>query len=187
MLGQEERAASLADYGEQALRNVAAALKDLPEEQKLTVYYAESPDGLATDCDGSFHAEAIKLAGGANVYHCKQHAGSGQDRVGLDQVILFHPARIVAQDATFVKGVGQDIPWQDIPAVRDGKVVAIPHTPFNWVDRPPSYVRFLGVQWLANWLYPDRFPLDLKAETRKFYHLAYGVDLTDQDFEAIIP
>ena len=56
----------------------------------------------------------------------------------------------------------------------------------NWVDRPPSFMRALGIQWLANALYPKQFPLDLEAETRRFYRLFFGVDLSDAQLVALL-
>ncbi|MDR2688511.1 MAG: hypothetical protein LBB76_01975, partial [Azoarcus sp.] len=37
----------------------------------------------------------------------------------------------------------------------------------------------LGAQWLAHLLYPQDFPLDLKAETRRFYQRFLGVLIND--------
>ena len=63
-------------------------------------------------------------------------------------------------------------------AVKDKRVYLIPYEPFNWFDRPPSFMRLLGIKWLLNLLHPDRFPVDMVAETQNFYRLFLGVELT---------
>jgi iron complex transport system substrate-binding protein len=179
LLGREARATELADYIRDALERVRAALASVPESERVSVYYAEGPDGLATDCDRSFHTEAIALAGGANVYRCAPKTMMGMERTSLEQILLWKPQVLLAQDQSFLRGLGADARWSAVPAVADGRALAIPRKPMSWIDRPPSFMRALGIQWLANALYPTRFPLDLEIETRRFYRLFFGVDLSD--------
>ena len=40
-------------------------------------------------------------------------------------------------------------------------------------------MRLLGIKWLFNLLHPDRFAVDMLAETRSFYRLFLGVELTE--------
>ena len=89
LLGREARAKALADYIREALARVRAAVAAIPESERLPVYYAEGPDGLATDCDRSFHTEAIALAGGANVYRCatQDDGGDGAGEPGADPAL----------------------------------------------------------------------------------------------------
>ncbi|ARN83733.1 ABC transporter substrate-binding protein [Methylocystis bryophila] len=185
VLGRKQRGAELADYLDDALTRVAKAVGDIPADKKLRVYYAEGPDGLATDCDKSFHAEPIRLAGADDVYHCEPKSHMGMETIGLEQIIALQPQLILALDPNFARSVASLESWRNVPAAKTGRVVAIPRAPFNWLDRPPSFMRGLGVQWLANLFYPSRYPLDLKAETKKFYRLFLGVDLSDADYARI--
>ena len=47
-------------------------------------------------------------------------------------------------------------------------------------------MRALGALWLANLFYPEQFPIDIKAETKKFYQVFFHVDLKDEDVERIL-
>jgi len=76
--------------------------------------------------------------------------------------------------------------WRFLRAVKTRRVHLIPKAPFNWFDRPPSFMRILGVKWLASILHPDLFPLDLLRETREFYALFLGVHLDDKALEDIL-
>lgn len=186
VLGRKERGAALAEYIEGVLTRVAKAVGDIPAGKALRVYYAEGADGLATDCDKSFHTEPIRLAGGDNVYHCEQKSHMGMEKISLEQIISLQPQLILALDQNFAHSVASLESWRNVPAVKAGRIAAIPRAPFNWLDRPPSFMRALGVQWLANLFYPSRYPLDLKAETKNFYRLFLGVELSDADYARIL-
>lgn len=186
LLGREQKASEFARYIDGALARVREATASIPPEQRIRVYYAETADGLATDCDKGFHAEAIALAAGDNVYHCTQSTHFGQDKIGLEQIVALRPQIIVAQHKGFGEMAMTNSQWRNVEAVKQGRIVFVPHAPFNWIDRPPSYMRALGVQWLAHLFYPERYPLDLVAETKSFYRLFLGVEPSDADVARIL-
>lgn len=186
LLGRRERARRLADYARDALGSVAAATAGIPERERVTVYYAEGTDGLATERETSFHAQLIRLAGARNVHRGAALDHAGMEKVSLEQVLLYDPQAIVAQERAFFDAVAHDRRWQGVRAVKDGKVWLIPRGPFNWFDRPPSFMRLLGLKWLVNRLYPKRYPIDIVRETREFYRLFLGVNLTDRDLRDIL-
>ena len=184
--GEEARARQLGDAIRAAQARVRAAVAEVPDSHRVRVYYAEQPDGLATECDRSFHAEAIALAGGVNVRRCEQATPQGMDRVSLEQVLAWDPQVIVAQDPAFFASVVHDPRWAGVRAVRDGRVHLVPRLPFNWIDRPPSAMRALGIQWLANLFYPRRFPFDAATEVPAFYRLFFGVELSPAQVQAML-
>jgi iron complex transport system substrate-binding protein len=184
LLGRENRAEAAARYVEEALVRLGK-LRSIPAEKRVRVYYAESPDGLATDCNESFHTEAIELAGGYNVYRCTPQSHMGMERVNLEQILLWQPDVILTHDRDFAATVGKEPRWRMVKAVREGRVVVAPRFPHNWIDRPPSMMRALGAQWLANLLYPKDYPFDLEAETRRFYREFFGLELSEAQFQAL--
>ncbi|MDR3390565.1 MAG: ABC transporter substrate-binding protein [Sulfuriferula sp.] len=179
LLGREARAKMLADYIRQAMSKVQKATAGIPPSRQVTVYYAETPDGLSTDCNTSFHSEPIALAGGDNVYHCTLKTMMGQERIDMERILMWNPQVIVVQDQMFFDNVALDQRWSRVEAVKSGRLLNVPRKPMNWLDRPPSFTRALGIQWLAHELYPDRFRIDMRAETRNFYRLFFGVELSD--------
>ncbi len=186
VFGREAQANEMAAYIRDALARVRKATADIPPAERLRVYYAELPDGLATDCDKSFHTEPILIAGGDNIYHCEQTSHVGMEKISVEQIVALKPSLILTQNKGFIALAKGSALWRNVEAVKNGRIVDVPHAPFNWLDRPPSYMRALGVQWLANLFYPARFPLDVKAETKKFYRLFLGVDISDADFSRIM-
>jgi iron complex transport system substrate-binding protein len=186
LLGREKRGRALAAYIRQAMARVDEAVAEIPASERVRVYYAETLDGLASDCNTSFHAEPVELAGGYNVYRCQQKTMMGQERVDMERILLWNPQLILAQHPLYRQYAERDERWLHIDAFKTGRVVEVPRKPMNWLDRPPSFMRALGIQWLAHLFYPTRFTRDIRAETRDFYHLFLGVDLNDAALEELL-
>jgi iron complex transport system substrate-binding protein len=186
LLEREAAVEPEAIYVEKALARLAATVAKVPESRRPRVYYAEGADGLATDCNRSFHTEAIELAGGYNVYRCEPKDHMGMERISIEQVLVFDPEIIIVQDRAAAAAIRADSRWQGIRAVKNNRIHLVPRWPHNWVDRPPSAMRALGAQWLANLFYPDLYPFDVKRETRDFYRLFFGVTPTDADIDDLL-
>jgi iron complex transport system substrate-binding protein len=52
--------------------------------------------------------------------------------------------------------------------------------------RPPSLNRLIGLAWLANIFHGPRLAFDIVNDTRAFYKLFYGVDVSDADLGTLI-
>jgi iron complex transport system substrate-binding protein len=186
LLGREERGRALSDYANNITKSIDEKVRAIPEAERPTVYYAEGTEGLNTDCDTSWHAELIGVAGARNVYHCAAKDNYGMERVNMEQVMLFNPDVILVQDRAFFDKIFKDPIWQDIKAVKTKRVYLIPKAPFNWFDRPPSFMRLMGIQWLMHNLYPERYDVDIIKEAKEFYRLFLGVNKTDEEMRAVI-
>ncbi|QFY41535.1 ABC transporter substrate-binding protein [Candidatus Methylospira mobilis] len=186
-LNRRERAETLARYIEKALDSLKQLREQLPAPQRVSIYYAEGAAGLNTECDESFHVEALELAVGRNVYHCRPQSHFGMEQVSLEQVIAWAPDVLLVQEPVFFERVYGEPNWKALAAVQQGRVIMIPRRPFNWIDRPPSFMRALGAQWLANLLYPERYPLDLPAAIREFYRLFLRVELDENMLKQVMP
>ncbi|WP_229591878.1 ABC transporter substrate-binding protein [Pseudodesulfovibrio sediminis] len=186
LLGCPERGNALADYTQQVLDGVRPVLQNLPEDEKLWVYYAEGPDGLKTECDQSPHAALIQMAGGRNIQHCVDSSTYGMETVSIEEVLDKNPEVILIRNKQFAEAIYKEKQWSLMRAVQNKRVYSIPAIPFNWFDRPPSFMRILGLQWLTNKLYPERYPKDMVKATREFYKLFLDVDLSDEDINSLL-
>ena len=190
IIGVEERAEKLATYLEDVYAKVTSALEPLKEEDKITLYYAEGPLGLQTEPDVSQHALTFHIAGANNVAAVEETQGLGMSNVSLEQVISWDPEVIIAWDDTVRGGADEIIRtnanWGVIKAVRDERVYTMPNVPFAWCDRPPGVNRFIGIQWVANMLYPDLYDVDMVEVTQDFYSTMYWVDITVDQALAIL-
>ncbi len=184
IVGEEDRAEELATYCEQKYAEVTEALKPLKEDEKISLYYAEGPDGLQTEPDSSQHALTFKIAGANNVAKVEEVPEVGMSSVDMERVMKWNPEVIVAWDEEDAGGADQYIreseDWANIKAVKDGRVYTMPHAPFAWCDRPPGVNRLIGIQWIANLLYPQYYNIDMVEETKNFYKTMYWADITDE-------
>ena len=177
LFNRPSRGEALARYAEQTLAEIARVRAAIPASERVSVYYAEGADGLSTECDTSVHAQLIPLGGGVNVHRCADRTIYGMQKISMEQVLRYEPQVIVAHEPMFFATMARDPKWKNIRAVRDGRVYRIPRTPLNWFDRPPSFMRLLGAKWMLHRLYPGAYPVDLTAETRRFYKLYLNVTL----------
>lgn len=190
ILGAEERAGEIATYLERVYNDVTAATADIPDSEKVRLYYAEGPLGLQTEPDRGQHALTFDVAGANNVSAVEETQGIGMTNVSLEAVLAWDPEVIIAWDDVIRGGADEiirtDEKWSHISAVKNGRVYTMPNAPFAWCDRPPGVNRFLGVQWIANMLYPDRYDVDMVEEVKNFYSLLYWVDITDDDARELL-
>jgi iron complex transport system substrate-binding protein len=183
LLGRESRARRLSQYASRVLAEVQKTVATIPPEKGVRVYYAESADGLATESDRSFHADAIRMAGGIIAHHGDIKTHQGMEKLSLEQVLLYNPEVIISQEPEFATNAYHDPRWQKVKAVANHRIYTIPRTPFNWIDRPPSVMRILGVQWLAYRFYSNVYRVDIRKEIRQFCQLFMGAEVTDADLD----
>jgi iron complex transport system substrate-binding protein len=184
LLGREARGQELEAEAHALLGQVEAALANVRDRPR--VYYAEGVDGLATDGDGSMHAELIEVAGARNVHKGGTGGHYGMERISLEQVMAYDPDIILVKERAFYQSVFNDPRWKALRAVAHRRVFMIPCVPFNWFDRPPSFMRLLGAQWLVSVLHPGRLSVDLSRQTRAFYRKFLGVELSEQAAKEVL-
>ncbi len=189
-LGQTEAAEEKAEYLEGVLKDVTEAVATVPESERVSVYYAEGPKGLKTEPENSPHFATFKQAGAKDVATCDLTKGPGMTDVSLEDVIAWNPQVIIAWDDVYKGGADElirtDSNWASIDAVANNRVYTIPCLPYTWGDRPPSVTRYIGMQWMANKLYPDVYNVNMVDETKKFYKIVLNVELTDDEAQSIL-
>lgn len=190
IMGEKDRAEELATYCEQKYKEVTDAVAKVPDDEKITLYYAEGSDGLQTEPANSQHALTFRVAGAKNVAKVEEVAETGMSSVDLERVLKWDPEVIVAWDEEDAAGADELIrtssDWADIKAVKNNRVYTMPHAPFSWCDRPPGVNRLIGIQWIANLLYPKYYDVDMVEVTKDFYKKMYWVDITDDDAKDLL-
>lgn len=61
IMGEEDKAKELAKYCRETLQDIETNVSKITEENKVSIYYAEGPNGLQTEPSGSWHAEVIDI------------------------------------------------------------------------------------------------------------------------------
>lgn len=190
LIGESERAKELADYCDKTLNEVSANLQSLLDEGKTQVYYAEGTAGLETEISGTVNSEAFDLAGAKNVA-IPVTAGVRRMQVSIEQILVWDPDVIVistdgsSNHAVYEK-ILHDSAWSNIRAVKNGEVYEVPCGPYDWINRPPSVVRFIGVKWLSGLLYPDVITTDIRQDISEFYSLFFNHKISDMEINALL-
>lgn len=190
LLGVSDTVTELIAFYEEALNFADSFRKQIPESERVTVYYAEGNKGLNTDPAGSAHTELIDLCGGENVADIGVTEGYGMAEVSMEQVLMWDPDIIIigrASQASLRDLIMTDTRWQELKAVRDGKVYVRPEDPFSWFDGPTGPNQIIGIYWMVQKLYPDRYSeQELQEKGREFYHLFYHYDLSDEELSLLL-
>ncbi len=185
ILGLDDRAEEIASYLEGIYNDVEAALVPVQDDDCVSLYYAEGAFGLSTEPNASQHAATFEAAKAKNVAQVDVVFDIGMSEVSLESIYNWDPEVIIAWDSVVLGGadnlIRTDPKWDNIKAVRDGRVYTMPAVPFAWCDRPPGVNRIIGLQWVANMLYPDLYDVDMVEATKKFYSMLYWVDITDDE------
>jgi iron complex transport system substrate-binding protein len=184
-LNVPERGNALAAYAENSVKEIKEMLKDVPESDFKKVYFAQNTDGLATPCANTYRGEVVKLAGGVLVHTC-QNAFPNIPKITFEQLMNYDPDIIFVQETGFWENFAKDSKWQHLRAVKNKRIYKIPNEPFNWLDRPPTYMRFIGVKWLACKIHPDKCLFNVEKETQKFMELFFNKKLTFEEVSSII-
>ena len=184
VLGQSARAEELAHYYQQAVERIQSAVQDLTDTQKprvLLLSYSQK-DGLAAfqvPPASWMQTRLVELAGGIPVWR-DSISGKGWTTVTLEQIFAWDAdvMCIVSyfNDPTEVThAIKADPNWRAMRAVQTGKLYAFPGDLNSWDQPNPRWI--LGLTWLAQKLYPERFAaVDIMAASRAFYHDVYGLD-----------
>lgn len=119
--GREDGAAEvLADF-DGRLAAVDAAVAEIPDGERVSVFIEISNEPLMTVSDGSFVADMIKRAGGVNIGEGLPRAYS---RIDPEEVVRRNPDVIVLASGATPDDVSARVGWSSIMAVREGRVYA---------------------------------------------------------------
>jgi iron complex transport system substrate-binding protein len=184
MLGASQRGEDLARYADYAIDTLRGRLLIAPADERPIVYYGRGPDGLETGLAGS---QAIADVDQAGVINIAARLGRGElTRVTRDQIVVWDPAIIIAQDRSFYNALLRSSAWRGLISVASKHVYLAPADPFGWIDDPAGVNRIIGLYWLAGLFYPDQYQEDLRTNVREFYQKFYNVNLNDRQLEALV-
>ena len=191
VLGIEERAEKLAVYCEETLAEAAELVNSVHPQHRPRVYYAEGKDGTQTEYSHSLHAHLLNLIGDVNVHRGTLVGHPGMEQLTEEQLLAYDPEviivwlreayeRITQKDeiATHLTEARNDgnKKWSQISAVKNNKVYHIPVEPFSYFDRPPCFMRILGLKWLLSICYPEIYKKNFEEEKAQFLKLFFEIE-----------
>lgn len=176
ILGNEAQAQALVDYWNEKIAMVEEAVSKVPEAERKVVYYTGKEITAANSSGWTW--PLIETSGGISALPKEM-----QGEVNVEDVLTWNPDVIIVQGNTDTSALLQDERIQGISAIADGEVYQCPIGAFWW-DRP-SPESPLAFMWLAKTLYPSYTEhIDLKSETKAFFHQFYQYDLSDEEYQS---
>lgn len=185
LFGVEEQAEALAAYAEETFNAISSL--DIPNEEKVRIYYGNGEDSLETAPAGSSHGQIIDLVNAVNVVDLELGDGS-RVQISAEQLLAWDPDVIIVNGepkadmtgSAAAEAILADPLFATLKAVQNGAVYGTPNAPFSWVDRPPGPNRIVGMRWLSGLIYPEYLDYDVDEAVREFFQLFYHVELTDE-------
>ncbi|QOP41760.1 ABC transporter substrate-binding protein [Sulfurimonas marina] len=171
--GNTQRAKELIEYTKQTLSLIDSLQSKLQQQKQKTFYFAESIDGLRSECPGSFHLEPFLYTGSKNALDCKMSSNYGMEQISLETVLLSKPDLFIVMEPQFYTNIYRDKRFASLKAVKNKEVYLVPSKPFNYITRPPSFMRLMGIRWLIHTFYPNVLDISLKEEEKKFMKLFF--------------
>lgn len=184
LTSNEKRADELSLYANDTLNLAKELSKKITKKPK--VYYAQGVNGLQTECHTSSHAELINLAHADNVHKCETTDTYGKQSINFEQVLSYNPEIILVYEKEFYKQIHKDPKWKHIDAVKNKRVYFLPKGPFSWFDRPPTFMKLIGLKWLLSIFHSNVYKIDINKEAKEFYSLFLDLNLTNEQLNKIM-
>ena len=188
VLGQEDKAAGIADYGHQVYDEVQAVLNGAGEIEKprVLILFNYAIGVIKTSGSNFFGQYWIESTGGINVAADL----TGTPEINMEQIYEWDP------DIIYITNFSPYLPedlydntieghdWSSVKAVKEGKVYKFPLGMYRWF--PPASDTPLVLRWLAQKNQPQLFAdVDMEQEVRPYYERFYNVALSDEDITQI--
>lgn len=173
LTGNTKRAGELILYTKETLGLITSLQEKLKTYSPVKYYFAEGIEGLNSECDGSFHLEPFSYAGAKNALNCKMSSNYGMEKISMESVLLSAPDVIIAMERVFYDAIYKNERFSSLDAVKKKKVYLVPSIPFNYITRPPSFMRLMGIRWLIHTFYPHLLESSLEKEEEKFLKLFF--------------
>ncbi|MFI3257699.1 MAG: ABC transporter substrate-binding protein [Spirochaetales bacterium] len=188
LLGMEDEGNKRAEY----IQNLFTAANNMNVENPITLYYGDGQLSLETTAVNSASAQELVFAKVNNVADVNLESES-RVLISTEQILAWNPEIVIlngdpsknfSQDTAVADFMANPL-YQNIEAVKNGKVYGVPKTPFSWVGRPIGPNRLIGIQWISSLAYPELQEKNLDDTVKEFYRLFYHIDLTDEDMQKI--
>lgn len=180
VLEVHEKSIEFNGYYQDCIKRVSAVKVNIPPEQRVSVYYSIN-EALRTTMDKGLTEDWLRVVNVRNVAeNIDLNLLDGKNFVSLEQIHIWDPQVILANESKVVEQILKDRQWAAITAVKQGSVFQMPLALSRW-GHPGSIETPLAILWTAKKLYPELFSdIDMKRETKSFYKRFFNYELTDE-------
>jgi iron complex transport system substrate-binding protein len=185
-IGRSKEAQEFNDYYNNIIKEVSNTVADIPENERARLYHSEN-QALRTIHRNALPADWSRAAGVVNVSVNDQLNLVNNDYfASLEQVLLWDPDVIIANENSAVKYILGNPQWSGIKAVRNNRVYQLPQGISRW-GHPGSVETPLAILWTAKTVYPERFEhIDMESQVQNFYKKFFNYELSPEMIQQIL-
>jgi iron complex transport system substrate-binding protein len=178
----KKRAEKWCNYFDEKVRYVTSRVASIPEEKRPHAYYLRGPSALMTQGRNANTLWYGEMAGAQMISKDRHFIGRGA--VSMEDILLWDPEYIFVGRLYSPDLVLKDKRWQDVRAVKEGKVYQDPEGVFFWDG---SSEGVLLMEFMAKNIHPELFQdMDMKKEIQDYYARFYNYKLTEAEVEKIL-
>ena len=185
-IGREKEALEYIKYYKDCISRAGKIVKDIPEDKRVRVYHSFL-EPLKTGGSTGISAQWTEIAGVINVAaHGENRITDAERFVNIEQVLLWNPHVIIANEDGTVDAVLKNRQWSSVKAVKDRRVYRMPNGISRW-GHPGSIETPLALLWTVKTIYPEySHSIDIEKETRHFYQKFFRYNLSDETLNKIL-
>ena len=175
------------EYVNEKVEFVLDRTKDLTEDERPRVYCIRNQeDGLQCFAKSSYFSMMAEAAGATLVTKDVDTNKSGFTTVTIEDVATWDPEYVFMGWLDDPAVISENEQWASVAAVKEGNVFTLPCS-LNSTDWAYYAESPLELLYVAKTVHPDLFDdVDMLAEIETFYQEFYGVELTDEQAQAMI-
>jgi iron complex transport system substrate-binding protein len=184
-LGQQQRAREINNLYEDRVSTLGETLAGAEKPRVLLLQFNRSDEAYSFRVAprGWIQTTQVQIGGGDPVW-IDEALSPGWNDVQFEQIAAWDPEVIVfvsyrTSATVAVQTIMEDPLWEDVKAVRNGSVYAMPNDFYSWGQPDTRWI--LGAEWLAYLLHPERFDRPFADRIRAFYSDFYRMD--DSQYE----
>ena len=185
ILGDEQTPQKIISAFEEREHAVSSKIATLSDKEKPSILMMQvaSSDGLTSfsiSPESWIQHTITTLAGGKAIWVDSTLADNAWRKVSFEQIASWQPQHIFlisykAPVRPFIAAIDASSQWQQLDAVRQGRLQATPADVLQYVQSDVRWI--LALQWLAAELHPQLFPdFSMENEIRAFYRDFYGIE-----------
>lgn len=179
VLGAQEVAEEYIAYFDETVAKAEEIVKDIADGERVAVIYGDVESLTNPHIISEWWIEA---AGGRSV--TKETHVKGSLEYTMEELLAWQPDVIFSSN-TNIDEILSDPNLADIPAVKNGRVYAVPTVAHVWGNR--TVEQPLTILWALNKLYPELYAEEeLAKDIAYFYATFFDTELTDEEIAGII-
>lgn len=154
--------------------------------RRPSVYLAQGINGLSTQCGDENRADdLVRQIGGRNAIQCATLTNPSHiSQINFETLLKANPEVIFVREIGLYKDIMRNPSkeWQQLNAVKNGKVFYAPSTPSNWLMKPPSAMQIIGIPWAFAKVQPEILSDSWVRERAFAFFKAFLREIDEDDY-----